>query len=109
MIIDTDAACEADDPFAIVLAINPGCGKFVETQAPLVLEDTSSAINEDNLVIRVYTSVDSRYNLGDYFSKLKLNYGEKVHEDSPDPSPKDCYGMETSLFFRGIQQGMFAL
>ena len=63
-----------DSP-AIALAINPGCGKYVETQAPLVLEDTSSAWKEDNPVIRVYTSVDSRYVLGDFFAKLRLNYG----------------------------------
>jgi inosine-uridine nucleoside N-ribohydrolase len=64
-----------DSP-AIALAINPGCGKYVETKAPLVLEDTSSVYKEDNPVIRVYTSVDSRYILGDFFAKLKLNYGE---------------------------------
>ena len=63
-----------DSP-AIALAINPGCGKYVETHAPLVLEDTSSVQKEDNPIIRVYTSVDSRYVLGDFFAKLKLNYG----------------------------------
>lgn len=65
-----------DSP-AIALAINPGCGKYRKTQAPLVLEDTSSAYKEDNPVIRVYTSVDSRYILGDFFAKLKLNYGKQ--------------------------------
>ena len=31
---------------------------------------------EDNPVIRVYTRVDFSYILGDFFAKLKLNYGE---------------------------------
>ena len=31
---------------------------------------------EDNHVIRVYTRVDFSYILGDFFAKLKLNYGE---------------------------------
>ena len=61
-----------DSP-AIAIAINPGCGKYVETQAPLVAEDTSSVFKADNPVIRIYTSVDSRYILEDFFAKLRLN------------------------------------
>ena len=64
-----------DSP-AIAIAINPGCGKYVETQAPLVAEDTSSVFKADNPVIRIYTSVDSRYILEDFFAKLRLNYGK---------------------------------
>ena len=64
-----------DSP-AIAVAINPGCGKYVETQAPLVAEDTSSVFKADNPVIRIYTSVDSRYILEDFFAKLRLNYGK---------------------------------
>ena len=63
-----------DSP-AIAIAINPGCGKYVETQAPLVAEDTSSVFKADNPVIRIYTSVDPRYVLEDFFAKLQLNYG----------------------------------
>ena len=62
-----------DSP-AIAIAINPGCGKYVETQAPLVAEDTSSVFKADNPVIRIYTSVDSRYILEDFFAKLRQNY-----------------------------------
>ena len=62
-----------DSP-AIGLAINPGCGKYVETQAPLVADDTSSVFQEDNPVIRVYKNADSRYILEDFFAKLTLNY-----------------------------------
>ena len=64
-----------DSP-AIAIAINPGCGRYVETQAPLVVEDTSSISKADNPVIRIYTSVDSRYILEDFFAKLRLNYGK---------------------------------
>ena len=63
-----------DSP-AIALAINSGCGKYAETQAPLVAEDTSSVYKEDNPVIRVYKSVDSRYILEDFFAKLTIQYG----------------------------------
>ena len=64
-----------DSP-AIALAINPGCGKFIETPAPLVADDTSSVQKDDNPAIRIYMSVDSRYILEDFFAKLKLNFGK---------------------------------
>ena len=63
-----------DSP-AIAIAINPGCGHFLEATAPLVMEDTSSAIKEDNPKIRIYTDVDSRYILEDFIAKLELTYG----------------------------------
>ena len=63
-----------DSP-AIALAINPGCGRFTDTQAPLVADDTSSVFKGDNPIVRVYKSVDSRYILEDFFAKLELNYG----------------------------------
>ena len=63
-----------DSP-AIALAINPGCGSYMETQAPQITADTSSVQKEDNPIIRVYKSVDSRYILEDFFAKLRLNYG----------------------------------
>ena len=65
-----------DSP-AISLAINPGCGKYVEEPAPLVTDDTSSVFKVDNPVIRVYKNVDSRYVLEDFFSKLRLRYGAR--------------------------------
>ena len=64
-----------DSP-AIAVAINPGCGKFVEAPAPFVNEDTASVAREGSPVIRVYTSVDSRFILEDFFAKLKLFFGE---------------------------------
>ena len=67
-----------DSP-AVALAINPGCGRYVETSAPLILDDTSSGFLKTNPIIRVYQSVDSRYILEDFFAKLALNYGGK-HE-----------------------------
>lgn len=60
-----------DSP-AIAVAINPGCGKFVEAPAPFVNEDTSSSARPAAPTIRVYTSVDSRFVLEDFFAKLKL-------------------------------------
>ena len=60
-----------DSP-AIALAINPGCGKFEYEPAPHVNADTTSTLRPGNPMIRVYKSVDSRYILEDFFSKLKL-------------------------------------
>ena len=64
-----------DSP-AIAIAINPGCGKFVMVPAPFVNEDTASVAHEGSPVIRVYTSVDSRFILEDFFAKLKLFFGD---------------------------------
>lgn len=63
-----------DSP-AIALAINPGCGHYHYAKAPLVAEDTSSEVKEDNPTIRIYTDVDSRYVLEDFIAKLEINYG----------------------------------
>ena len=64
-----------DSP-AIAVAINPGCGKFIEAPAPFVNEETGSESRADSPVIRVYTSVDSRFILEDFFAKLKLFFGK---------------------------------
>ena len=66
-----------DSP-AIAVAINPGCGKFVEAPAPFVNEDTSSSTCSGAPTIRVYTSVDSRFILEDFFAKLKLFFGTEI-------------------------------
>ena len=63
-----------DSP-AIAIAINPGCGRYTEAPAPWVAEDTASVRKDDNPVIRIYTDVDSRYILEDFFAKLQLNFG----------------------------------
>lgn len=63
-----------DSP-AIGVAINPGCGKFVTSPAPFVKEDTTSVEKSGSPLIRIYTSVDSRFILEDFFAKLKLFFG----------------------------------
>lgn len=63
-----------DSP-AIALAINPGCGHYKYVKAPLIMEDTSSAVCEDTPQIRLYTDVDSRYILEDLIAKLELFSG----------------------------------
>ena len=65
-----------DSP-AIAIAINPGCGKFVEAPAPWINDETGSQVRKGAPVIRVYTSVDSRFILEDFFAKLKLFFGEE--------------------------------
>lgn len=60
-----------DSP-AIAIALNPGCGHYHYAKAPLVAEDTSSEIKEDNPQIRIYTDVDSRYILEDFIAKLEI-------------------------------------
>lgn len=60
-----------DSP-AIALAINPDCGKYVIETAPFINEDTSSSLLANAPKIRIYTSIDSRFVLEDFFAKLKL-------------------------------------
>ena len=64
-----------DSP-AIGVALNPDCGHYIEHEAPFINEDTSSSFGKGNPVIRIYTDIDSRYLLEDFFAKLSLNYGE---------------------------------
>ena len=60
-----------DSP-AIALAINPDCGKYVIESAPFINEDTSSTLLPGAPKIRIYTGIDSRFILEDFFAKLKL-------------------------------------
>lgn len=64
-----------DSP-AIALALNPGCGRYIEAKAPAITEDTSSVSDEGMPLIRIYTDVDSRYILEDMIAKLEL-FNEK--------------------------------
>ena len=64
-----------DSP-AIGVALNPDCGHYVEHEAPFINEDTSSSFGKGNPKIRIYTDIDSRYLLEDFFAKLQLNYGD---------------------------------
>ena len=63
-----------DSP-AIAVALNPDCGHYVEHEAPFIEEDTSSSFGRGNPVIRIYTDIDSRYILEDFFAKLQINFG----------------------------------
>lgn len=60
-----------DSP-APALALNPDCGHYVYAKAPLVATDTSSVVNENNPVVKIYTDIDSRYILEDFIAKLEL-------------------------------------
>lgn len=67
-----------DSP-AIALAINPNCGQYIEVPAPVIAEDDTSSMigslmGKTMPVVRIYTSVDSRYILEDLIAKLELNY-----------------------------------
>lgn len=64
-----------DSP-AIAVALNQDCGHYIEHEAPYINEDTSSSFGKGNPTIRIYTDIDSRYLLEDFFAKLKLNFGE---------------------------------
>ncbi|MCR4991178.1 MAG: nucleoside hydrolase [Lachnospiraceae bacterium] len=60
-----------DSP-AVAVTLNPDCGHYEMLHAPFVAEDTSSVYDESLPVIRVYKDIDSRYVLGDFISKLRL-------------------------------------
>ena len=62
-----------DSP-AVGVALNPDCGHYIEHEAPFVNEDTSCSFGKENPKIRIYTDIDSRYLLEDFFAKLQLNY-----------------------------------
>ncbi len=66
-----------DSP-AIGVALNQDCGHYLEHEAPFVNEDTSSFFGKGNPKIRIYSDIDSRYLLEDFFAKLQLTYPEKV-------------------------------
>lgn len=63
-----------DSP-AVAVTIDPGCGDYKVIQSKWVNHDTSYTDNDKGRFIRVYDTIDSRYVLEDFFSKLELNYG----------------------------------
>lgn len=65
-----------DSP-AIGVALNPGCGRYEYKEAPIINEATSFRYEEGRPLIRIYQSVDSRYVLEDFMSKLELLYGQR--------------------------------
>lgn len=62
-----------DSP-VVGLALNPGCGRFRTQNAPIVDAGGYYIGSVDGRVIRVYTDIDSRYILEDFFAKLAINY-----------------------------------
>lgn len=65
-----------DSP-AVGVALKPNCGQYVYREAPIFEPDTSYRFETGRPMIRVYTSIDSRYILEDFISKLRLMYGER--------------------------------
>ena len=64
-----------DSP-AVGVALDPNCGQYVYREAPIFEEDTTYRFEEGRSMIRVYTSINSRFILEDFISKLELMYGE---------------------------------
>ncbi len=62
-----------DSP-AVGVALEPNCGSFVYREAPIFNEDTSYRFEKGRPMIRVYTSINSRFILEDFFAKLQLLY-----------------------------------
>lgn len=62
-----------DSP-AVGLALEPNCGGFAHRPAPLVLDDTSYGSAAGRPLIRVYQSINSRFIIEDFISKLELRY-----------------------------------
>lgn len=64
-----------DSP-AVGVALDPNCGQYVYREAPIFEEDTTYRFEAGRPMIRVYTSINSRFILEDFISKLELMYGE---------------------------------
>jgi len=64
-----------DSP-AVGVVIDENCGKYEYREAPVLNEDTSYTFKEGRHRIRVYNSIDSRFVLEDFMSKLELIYGK---------------------------------
>lgn len=63
-----------DSP-AVGVALDPNCGQYVYREAPIFDEDTTYRFEAGRPMIRVYTSINSRFILEDFISKLELIYG----------------------------------
>ena len=63
-----------DNP-AVGVALDPDCGTFEYREAPIMNPDTSYTLEPGRPMIRVYTSINSRFILEDFIAKLELNYG----------------------------------
>lgn len=65
-----------DSP-AVGVVLDPNCGQYVYREAPIFNEDTTYRFEAGRPMIRVYTSINSRFILEDFISKLEILYGEK--------------------------------
>lgn len=66
-----------DSP-AVGVALDPNCGQYVYREAPIFNEDTTYRFEAGRPMIRVYTSINSRFILEDFISKLEILYGKNV-------------------------------
>ncbi|SFR88372.1 nucleoside hydrolase [Anaeromicropila populeti] len=62
-----------DNP-AIGVALEPNCGGYVYREAPIFNDDTTYRFEEGRPMIRVYTSINSRFVIEDFICKLQLLY-----------------------------------
>lgn len=65
-----------DSP-AVGVVLEPNCGQFEYREAPIFNEDTTYRFELGRPEIRVYKSINSRFILEDFMSKLELTYGGK--------------------------------
>ena len=68
-----------DSP-AVGVALDQNCGKYVYREAPIIKEDTTYRFEKGRAQIRVYTSINSRFILEDFFAKLEFVYGQSHYE-----------------------------
>ena len=62
-----------DSP-AVAVTLDPSCGRYHDQAARFVNADTTYSDEPTGQTVRVYDTVDSRYVLEDFFSKLALNF-----------------------------------
>lgn len=65
-----------DSP-AVGVALDPNCGQYEYREAPIFNEDTTYSFEPGRPMIRVYTSINSRFILEDLIGKLELVYGDE--------------------------------
>lgn len=63
-----------DSP-AVGVVLEPNCGHSVWREAPVLRDDTSYEFVPGRRLIRVYQSINSRFIIEDFISKLELTYG----------------------------------
>ena len=64
-----------DSP-AVGVVLDQNCGQYTYREAPVFEEDTTYRFEEGRPKIRVYTSINSRFILEDFISKLEIVYGD---------------------------------